>query len=196
MIHEDRVYCWEFRDYWRDVGALETYWEANMEALDPSSGLDLASWDVRTNTQAGLAVSHRPPRIAEGGSVRNSLVSNGCLIRGAVDSSVLSPGVVVGEGARVSESVILNGCVIAEGAVVEKAIIDKRAIIGRDVRIGQGELKPNVAQPHLLNCGLTVIGKEVRLPKGLRVGRNCLIRSEAPEAAFASGEIHSGETIG
>ena len=94
---------------------------------------------------------------------------------------------------RVANSVILNGCVVNEGAVVENAVIDKRAIIGRDVRIGEGDPLPNTRHPGLMNDGLTVIGKEARLPKGLRVGRNCLIRPGAVEADFTQSEIPSGQ---
>ncbi|MCX7016564.1 MAG: sugar phosphate nucleotidyltransferase [Candidatus Sumerlaeota bacterium] len=196
MIREDRVFCYEFQGYWRDVGTVASYWDANMEALDPASGLDLAAWDVRTNVQAHATESHRPLRISPNGGIRNSLVSNGCVIDGDVEHSVLSPGVIVRPGARLRDSVVLNGCVIGEGAVVENAILDKRAIIGPGVRIGVGEDAPNRNLPHLLNTGLTVIGKEARVPKGLRVGRNCLVRSYAPESAFAGKDLPSGETVG
>jgi len=196
MIREDRVFCYEFQGYWRDVGTVASYWEANMEALDPASGLDLAAWDVRTNVQSQATESHRPLRISPKGGIRNSLVSNGCVVEGEVEHSVLSPGVIVRPGARVSHSVILNGCVIGENAVVERAILDKRAIIGPNARIGDGENTPNRSLPHLLDTGLTVIGKEARVPKGLRIGRNCLVRSYTLESAFTSKEMPSGETVG
>jgi glucose-1-phosphate adenylyltransferase len=192
MIRENRVFCYEFTDYWRDVGTLHSYWEANLEALDPGSGLDLRSWDVRTNNAPWLAVSHRPLRTSGKGRIRNSLVSKGCLIEGTVENSVLSPGVCVREGATVSNSVILNGCIIGQGSVVNETIIDKHAIVGRDVRIGEGELSPNKCHPSLLDSGLTLIGREARLPDNLRVGRNCLIRSRAKESDFPSNDLLSG----
>lgn len=197
MIQEDHVYCYEFRDYWRDVGTLDSYWEANMEALDPASGLDLAAWDVRTNMNPSLVVSHRPARILPLGTARNSLVSKGCMIEGLVEQSVVSQGVIVRAGARVTRSVILDDCVIGEGAVVENAILDKRVIVGRRAQVGLGsDSEPNRNHPDLLSGGLTVIGKAARLPAGVQVGRNVLICSGAQENDFDSQAIESGACVG
>ncbi len=195
MIQEDRVFCYEFRDYWRDVGTLYSYWEANMEALDGSRGLDLAGWDVRTNMNPSLAISHRPARILPQGSANNSLVSKGCIIEGTVENSVLGPGVIVRAGSRVDRSVILDDCVIDTGAVVENVIMDKRGIIGRNARIGIGPIVPNQTNPDLLSGGLTVIGKAARVPAGVSIGRHCLICSGAQEAHFANEIIESGCTV-
>jgi len=101
----------------------------------------------------------------------------------------------VRKGARVSRSVILDDCVIGEGAVVENCILDKRVIIGQHSQVGIGENVPNQAHPDLLSGGLTVIGKEARLPDGLQVGRNVLIRSGAVESEFGAEVIESGASI-
>ncbi|OPZ12656.1 MAG: Glucose-1-phosphate adenylyltransferase [candidate division BRC1 bacterium ADurb.BinA364] len=194
MIREDRVYCYQFHDYWRDVGTLQSYWDAHMEALDPRGGLRLDRWDVRTNTQPYLPISHRPARIGPCGALKGSLASNGCIVDGRVERSVLSPGVVVRKGAYVADSVVLSGCVIGENAQVRKAIVDKRTIIGAGAAIGEGENLPNARHPHLLSCGLTVIGKEARLPRGIRIGRNCFIASGARESSFAS-DVPSGSCV-
>jgi len=196
MIEEDRVFCYEYRDYWRDVGTLDSYWEANMEAIDGASGLDLAGWDVRTNMNPTLAMSHRPARILPLGTARNSLISKGCMIGGEVEQSVLSQGVIVREGARVSRSVILDDCVIGEGAVVENAIMDKRVIVGRNAVVGVGPDLPNRTHPDILSGGLTVIGKGARLPAGIHIGRNVLIRSGASESEFEAEEVESGSCVG
>jgi glucose-1-phosphate adenylyltransferase len=197
MIREDRVFCHEFTDYWRDVGTVHSYWQANMEALEPDSGLDLGAWDVRTNVRSGLSVTHRPVRIMPNGSVKDSLVSKGCVIEGEVHHSILSRGVIVREGAHVSNSVILDGCVVGEGATIENVVMDKRVIVGPKAQVGVGELRPNASFPELLDSGLTVVGKEARLPAGLTVGRNCFIRGRAGEAAFPrTRKVPSGQCVG
>ena len=195
MIEEDRVFCYEFRDYWRDVGTLNSYWEANMEALDGSSGLDLTGWDVRTNMNPSLAVSHRPARILPQGNAYNSLISKGCLIEGTVENSVLGPGVIVRAGAHVDRSVILDDCVIGEGAIVENVIMDKRVIIGSKSRIGVGLIVPNANYPDLLSGGLTVIGKAARIPSGASIGRHCVIASGVAEHRFGNENMESGSSI-
>lgn len=196
MIAEDRVFCYEYRDYWRDVGTLDSYWDANMEALDAATGLDLGGWDVRTNMNPTLAVSHRPARILPMGAARNSLVSKGCLIEGEVEQSVLGQGVVVRAGARVSRSVLLDDCVIDEGAVVENCILDKRVIVGPKAQLGIGPDLPNQRHPDLMSTGLTVIGKAARLPAGIQVGRNVLVRTGAATADFETSTVESGSCVG
>ncbi len=122
--------------YWRDVGTVSSYWEGHMELLAPDPPLDLDDprWPILT-----WAIQRPPARIARSARVEESLVSPGCEVAGGVARSVLSPGVVVEEGATVRESVVLEGTRIRAGAVLERAIVDADVEIGKGARVGAAE---------------------------------------------------------
>ena len=194
MIGTDKVYAYEFDGYWVDVGTVDAYWRTSLELCEPDSPLNL--WDpnfvIRTRSQ------ERPPvKCSANGRVVRSLVSNGCTIRGLVEHSVLSPGVFVSAGAIVRDSVIMNDTLIGPGAVIDKAIIDKQVHVGPGVRLGYGDdFTPNVDMPDKLNTGITVVGKDARLPANLIVGRNVLVQVEVDESDAAGYDfIPSGATI-
>jgi glucose-1-phosphate adenylyltransferase len=159
----------------------------------PVPPLDLYNpdWVIRTRDQ------ERPPvKIGPQGQVVNSLISNGCVIRGTVEHSVLSPGVYVSPGAVVREAVILNETWIGPGALVDTAIIDADVIVGPGAKIGQGdENTPNHEFPDRLDTGITVIGERARIPGGYRLGRNVLVHPDRSEGDFSESFIPSGETV-
>jgi len=128
-----RMAAYRFDGYWKDVGTLESLWDANMDMLAPDSGLDLAdeSWPI-------YARSVNAPPAFLGGRARviHSAINRGSDLEGTVENSVLSPNVVVGEGACVRYSVLLPGTVVEPGAVVEYAILGEGCHIGRDCRVG------------------------------------------------------------
>ncbi|MCE5228649.1 glucose-1-phosphate adenylyltransferase [bacterium] len=171
------VYNYSFNGYWRDVGTIPAYMETSMEALDPTSPLDLESWGLRTNVEQIPLNKQHPSHIAAGGSVKRSLVSRGVTIEGDVRESILSPGVRIGRGARVRRAILLHDVVIEDGAVVEDAIIDKHCRIGRGSHVGCPELgdRPNDIRPDLLSNGTVVIGKGAEIEPETRIGRNSLI---------------------
>jgi glucose-1-phosphate adenylyltransferase len=177
IIAAGNAYSFGLKGYWRDVGTIASYVETHMEALDPASGLDLATWGVRTNHQQIALGNQWPTRVASCASVKRSLVSKGTLIEGDVEDSVIAPGVRVGRGSRVRRSILLHNVVVGEGCVLEDVIADKRARIGNRTRIGEADLgdQPNVEAPHLLNAGTTLIGVCASLSDGLRVGRNSIV---------------------
>jgi len=189
----DKVYAYAFDGYWRDVGTVQSYWEANMELLLEPPAIDLfeRSWVVRTKSE------ERPSAlIAAHSHVERSLISHGCQIRGQVIHSVLSPGVIVEEGAVVRDSIIMFDTVIGKNSVVDRVVVDKEVIIGPDSRIGFGDdTIPNQQEPQRLNTGLTVIGKRAELPPGLKVGRNCKIGPNVRPEDFVSLELASGESV-
>ena len=124
LVSAGRAYEHRFEGYWRDVGTPDSYWRAHQDLLAGASGIDLddPGWPIRTTG------AHRPPaRITPSASVANSLVSSACRVSGRVVDSVLSPGVVVEDGAVVEGAVLLNDAVIRSGARVERAIVDARA---------------------------------------------------------------------
>ena len=194
LIQDGKTQVYRFTNYWRDVGTLQSYWEANMEQLADLPPLNLYDPDWRIHTRS----EERPPaKIMDRSQVSRSLLSNGCIIiRGTVEHSVLSPGVVVHEGAVVRDSIVMTDAVIKQGAIVEHCILDKRVQVGAGAVLGQGDdYAPNWLEPGRLNTGLTIVGIDAHVPDGVRAGRNVLIAPEVCGADFATLDVASGDTI-
>ena len=155
MLADKQVLCaYSFDGYWKDVGTIESLWEANMGLLSPPMPIDLH--DKKWGTDArnpGMA----PHYLAKGATVNDSLITEGCEVYGTVDHSVLFAGVTVEEGANVRDSVIMPGAVIHRGAVVRRAIVAENAVVGAGTFVGEAE--GNIA----------VIGQNVTLPAGVQV---------------------------
>ena len=152
MLNEgQRMYAYDFAGYWKDVGTIESLWEANMDLLEDPLPIDLhdKKWRVYARNP-GLA----PHFIAEGGSVKNSLITEGCEVFGRVDHSVLFAGVTIMEGAVIEDAVIMPGATIERGAIVRRAIVAEGAVIGAGSQIG--EETGNIA----------VVGQDAVLPAG------------------------------
>lgn len=198
MLGRRKVVSHLFRGYWRDVGTLPSYWAANMDTLCPSSGVDLASWSVRTNLSGRGQVYHAPAWFGPEARVSGSLVSRGCIIEGEVIDSVLSPGIHVGRGARVVASVVMHDGCIGDGATVARSILDKDVVVGPGTRIGREDAAEgeNRLFPTHLYGGLSVVGKGTVLPGGLAVGANCLVGADVPAERFAGlGGLPDGESL-
>jgi len=196
MLERRRVYAHRFQGYWRDVGTLDSYWAANMDALDSHSGLDLDRWRVRTNLEGRGQVFHPPVTIDGEARVSNSLVSRGCRIQGTVKDSVLSPGVQVMPGAVVQGSVVMHDCVIGEGARVQRAILDKDVVVGNRTRLCRPDVTDgaNVDFPSHLSGGITVVGKGTRFPAGRTIGANVLVGTGLDEEAFPT-DVPDGQSV-
>ncbi|MGB9600388.1 MAG: glucose-1-phosphate adenylyltransferase, partial [Myxococcota bacterium] len=191
-----KLLCFKFNDYWRDVGTLDSYHSANMDCLNPESGLDLYNWRLCTNPNEERIGDKPPSLFGEYSIAENSLISRGCRIEGEVTNSVLSPGVKILKGAKVSNSVIFSNVVIESGSTIDYCIIDKNVQIGTDCHIGEGENIPNRQFPLHLSCGLTVIGKNAIIPDESRIGKNCIIYPEVIlNSNQTGGRINSGETV-
>ena len=178
-IEEDRVFAYPFYGYWRDVGTIQSYWQTNMDVIRPGSGITPEKWGIRPNPEAdGRPMDRAPARFMSGCSVQASMVSAGSIVEGTVINSVLSPGVEVRKGAVVRDSVIFEDSTIEEGATVDLSICDKRVHIGSGTVVGQGEnlQHANHEYPEHLYTGITLIGKKARLPSGMTIGRNCIVR--------------------
>lgn len=189
----ERVYAYSFTGYWQDVGTVQSYWEAHMGLLGDHPAFDLydPSWVIHTRSE------ERPPASLHGNAqITNSLISHGCVIRGRVEHSVLSPGVVIEEGAVVRDSIILFDCVIGAGSVIDRAILDKEVVVGKNCHIGYGDdMTPNKLEPSRLDSGITMVGKRTHLPDNLTVGHNCKIGTDLRPEDFHSTNLVSGETI-
>ena len=192
MIKTKKVYAYEYYDYWKDVGTYDSYVEANLELCHDTS-LDLYDnkWKIYTKSE-----DLPPVKVGEKASISTSLVSNGCHIEGNVIESVLSPGVVVGEGSTIKHSVILNDVVIGKNCQIENTIIDKETVIGDNSKIGYGnDYTVNKDNPKVLSSGLNVIGKKLILPEGLVVERNVRIFSSSNPKELNVKHLKSGETL-
>ncbi len=196
-IKEGTVFAYPFQDYWRDVGTVQAYWESNMDLLDPSSGLRPESWGTMTNPNTPGLFNDRPPsRILAKASVSHSAISPGCVIKGKVEDSVLSPGVFVGEGAHVKGCVIMHDSVVSDGCRLERCVVDKRAVIGRGSMVGgHGTGKPNNLFPEHLHTGITVIGKKAAVPTDSRIGINCIVDADVGESDFINPELPDGASL-
>jgi glucose-1-phosphate adenylyltransferase len=189
-----RVFAYRFDGYWEDVGTVDTYWRANLDLLKPQPGIDLydRSWLIYTRSE------ERAPALVSGDArVTRSLISHGCVIEGTVIDSVLSPGVRVAPGAMVRDSIVMFDSLIGPDAVVDRSIIDKECVIGRGAQVGSGDdLRPNRSEPERLYAGLSLVGKQARVPARVSIGRNCRIDPSVTEVDFRRRRrIGSGETI-
>ncbi len=189
---QGRLFSYEFGSYWKDVGTLSTYWEANMELTDlvPEFNLYEEFWQIYTAAEA-----YPPAFVAAEGKVETSIVGDGSLIQGSVKHSVLGANVKVAPGAKVRDCVIMNGVVIEEGAVVRKAIIAENAVIGAGVRIGEGVFAPSRLDPKVYNSEITVIGAGSVIPAGVQIGRNAAVMGPTEPGDYPGGVLESGDYI-
>ena len=172
----ERMAAYRFAGYWKDVGTLESLWDANMDMLSvEDSGLDLSdeSWPIYAHT-----VSLPPTFLGRSAEVTHSAFNRGSQIDGKVENSVLSPGVIVGEGARVSYSVIQPDTVIAPGAVVEYAIVGEGCHIGKDCHVGGS---PEETAPD--QWGLTVLAPHCTLNDERKVRPGCMLSRTGEEVS-------------
>lgn len=158
----ERMFAYRFDGYWKDVGTIDSLWEANMDLLDPNVTLDLKNIYSRNPTMP-------PHYISEDAFIQNSLVADGCNVNGNLEFSILFSGVTVGKGATVNSSIIMPGAVIEEGATVQFAIVSENSIIGKNAVIGA---KPE-DMPNRDDWGITVIGDNIK------IGKNAVIPSKA-----------------
>jgi glucose-1-phosphate adenylyltransferase len=190
----DRVFAYRFEDYWVDVGTIDSYWSTNLALNAPSPALNLYAdhWPIHTKSE------ERPPaKLGPQAKIVSSLISNGCIIRGSVTNSVLSPGVYVSPGAMIKDSVVMNDAWIGPGALIDKVVIDKQVVIGAGAIVGMGdESVANELMPDKLTLGISVIGKRAYIPDAAQIGRNVLINSGRDESHFPPDKIVAdGKTI-
>jgi len=197
VIRTHKVQAYLFEGYWRDVGTLYSYWNANMDLLRPDSGLNLSAWKVFTNLEEeGRRGDRQPTRIMASAAIANSFVSQGCVIEGEVANSILSPGVKVLRGAKVTNSVVMHDVMIEPGAQVDRVIADKLSRFGSQCQVGIGSgKKANKRFPDHLKEGLTVVGKGAHIPAKVKIGTNCIVYPQVVAGDFSAEEISDGGTI-
>ncbi len=187
-----RLFAYEYNGYWKDVGTLGSYWEANMELIDivPEFNLYEEYWKIYTNS--GIL----PPQYISGQAViERSIIGNGSEIYGEVKNCVIGSGVVIGEGAVVRDSIIMKDTVIGKGCVVDKAIIAENCEIGENVTLGIGSDVPNKLKPAIYSFGLVTIGENTIVPPGVQVGKNTALSGVTVKEDYPNGVLESGETL-
>jgi glucose-1-phosphate adenylyltransferase len=189
-----RVFGYRYSGYWQDVGTIQSYWEANLALLEDRPELDLydPDWVIHTKSE-----ERAPAKVGATAQIHRSLISHGCVIDGTVVNSVLSPGVRVDVGAVIRDSIVMFDSVIRAGAVVDRAILDKEVVVGQGAIVGEGPYDgpPNKVEPGRLNTGITVVGKQSIVPRGMRLGRNVKVGGGVKSADYTTRVIRSGGSV-
>ena len=172
-MHNDgqRMFAYQFDGYWKDVGTINSLWDANLDLINPKVDLDLDddSWKIYSRSPAA------PPHyIGSDAKVEHSMITEGCEIEGKIDFSVLFANVTVEEGAEVKYSIVMPGTVIKKGAVVQYSIVAENAVIEEGAVVG--ESPENMA--NVEDWGVAVIGNGVTIGKGAKVEPCAMIDSD------------------
>ncbi len=192
--HENgqRLFAYEYNGYWKDVGTLGSYWEANMELIDiiPEFNLYEEFWKIYTNS------SILPPQyVASQAVIDRCIIGNGAEIYGEVHNCIISSGVVIGEGAVVRDSIIMRDAQIGQGCVIDKAIIAENTMIGGHAVLGIGSDVPNRLKPAIYSFGLVTIGENSVIPESVQIGKNTAISGVTSREDYPDGVLESGETL-
>lgn len=192
--HENgqRLFAYEYNGYWKDVGTLGSYWEANMELIDiiPDFNLYEEFWKIYTNTG-----SIPPQYISENSVIDKSIICNGAEIYGEVHNSVIGSNVVIGQGAVVRDSIIMQDVVIGENCVIDKSIIAEHVNVGDNVTLGIGSDISNKLKPNIYSFGLVTIGENSVIPANVQIGKNTAISGVTAKEDYVDGVLESGETL-
>ena len=162
LANDERLFAYEFEGYWKDVGTLDSLWEANMDLLSPNVPLNLydPNWKVYSRH------NNMPPQyIGKNAHVENSMITEGSVVDGTVDFSIISSGVTIEEGASVKYSIVMPGTTIKKNAVVEYAIIGENCVVESDAMIG---MNPE-SVPNRDDWGIAVLGHNITISSGKRV---------------------------
>ncbi len=189
---QDRIFAYEYNGYWKDVGTLGSYWEANMELIDiiPEFNLYEEYWKIYTKTD------RIPPQYIDGeAKVTKSIIGEGTEIYGEVTNSVIGEGVTIEKGAVVRDSIIMQDTVIGAGAIVEKAIIAEDVKIGANAHLGVGEYADSKYDPKVYQFDLVTVGEHSVIPEGVKIGKNTAISGVTEPNDYPDGQLESGGYI-
>ncbi len=185
-------YAYEYNGYWKDVGTLHSYWEANMELIDivPEFNLYEEYWKIYTKSDT------LPPQyISSDSEIEKCIIGEGAQIYGKVYNSVIGCGVTIGEGTVVRDSIIMNETSIGSNCEVYKAIIAENVEIGDEVGLGIGEEVENETDPHIYNHGLVTVGEKSVIPSRVTIGKNSVVAGITEESDYKDGCLGSGKTM-
>lgn len=187
-----QMYAYEFNGYWKDVGTLGSYWEANMELIDliPEFNLYEEYWKIYTKNDVIV-----PQYIADEGHVERSIMGEGTECFGHVQNCVIGANVQIGRGAVIRDSIIMRDTVIGDNVTIDKSIIAENCKIGSNVELGFGDEKPNVLNENIYGFGLVTIGEDSVIPDGVKIGKNTAISGETYMEDYQDGILPGGEVI-
>ena len=187
-----QMYAYEFNGYWKDVGTLSSYWEANMELIDliPEFNLYEEYWKIYTKNDVIV-----PQYIADEGHVERCIMGEGTECFGHVQNCVIGANVQIGRGAVIRDSIIMRDTVIGDNVTIDKSIIAENCKIGSDVVLGFGDEKPNVLNENIYGFGLVTIGEDSVIPDGVKIGKNTAISGETYIDDYQDGILPGGEVI-
>ena len=193
-IHGDgkRIFAYEYNGYWKDVGTLASYWEANMELIDiiPEFNLYEEYWRIYTKSDI------IPPQfIAAEAKVERSIIGEGSEIYGEVYNSVIGAGVTIGKGTVVRDSIVMRESRLGEGCSISKAIVAENVEIGSNVVLGTGEYAPSTYDPKVYQAELVTVGEQSVIPDNVKIGLNTAISGVTTEADYPNGELAGGDYI-
>ena len=193
MLGENQsLYAYRFKDYWKDVGTIESYWAANMELIKtlPEFNLYEDFWKIYTKSD------YQPPQYTgDNASIKTSIVSEGAQIYGSIEHCVISKNVTIEEGAVVKDSIIMEGCVIGKNAVLDRVIVDQNTVIGDNVKMGLWDNIPNEQKPKIYNTGITVIGTDTVVPDNIEIGKNCVVYGKTTAEDYSESKLPSGQSV-
>ncbi|MGN0414222.1 MAG: glucose-1-phosphate adenylyltransferase [Agathobacter sp.] len=189
---EKRLFAYEFNGYWKDVGTLGSYWEANMELIDliPEFNLYEEYWPIYTKCD-----TIEPQYIAQEGHVERCIVGESSEIHGAVINSVIGPNVYIGPGTVVRDSIIMKDTCIGRNVTINKAIIAENCRIEDGANLGVGDEAPNKMNPNVYAFGLVTVGDDSVIPENVKVGKNTAISGVTVKEDYPNGVLASGEVI-
>ena len=193
LVQNARVFGFNYQGYWADVGTIQAYFEANMALLGETPALDLydPEWVIHTRSEERPAAY-----IGDEARVDGNLLCDGCIIDGTVTRSIIGPGVYIAKDAVVRDSILMKDVFVGESATLDRVIADREVFIGEGAHIGGDEDNtPNHLSPTRLNTGITVIGKQTKIPQNISIGRNVEIYMNLPASVFPKEGVKSGETI-
>ena len=187
-----QMYAYEFNGYWKDVGTLSSYWEANMELIDliPEFNLYEEYWKIYTKNDVIV-----PQYIADEGHVERCIMGEGTECFGHVQNCVIGANVQIGRGAVIRDSIIMRDTVIGDNVTIDKSIIAENCKIGSDVVLGFGDEKPNVLNENIYGFGLVTIGEDSVIPDGVKIGKNTAISGETYIEDYQDGILPGGKVI-
>ena len=192
LSEERRLYAYKFSGYWKDVGTIQAFWESNMDLVKrvPEFNLYDPEWKIYTLNPV------KPPHyVAPSGSIKTSVIAEGCMVYGTVRNSVLFPGVIVERDTLIENSIVMSNTHIGEGCVLDHCIIGESATVGARASIGKGEEVPNADRPSIYNSGITVVGERAEIPEGTVIGKNVMIDMYAQQEDFCCSTVASGSSI-
>lgn len=188
-----RLFAYPFKGYWKDVGTIQSLWEANMDLLQSPPKFDLYNPNWRILSRNPVEPPHY---IASNASVKESIVTEGSMIYGGVtvNHSVIFSSVLIGKGSEIVDSIIMPNVKIGENTKINNSIIGESSIIGSNCLIGYGEPVPNKLQPHIYSSEITVIGENTTIPNDTKIGKNTMVYGTLKSArSIGSGECIEGD---